>query len=504
MAKYKTKTPEERKKEIDNLTENFTEKIDSYFVSEDSFREHLQFMSKFYNYSFRNMALIDDQFRGANAVGSFNFWKSKGVHVKKGEKGIKILAPAPIEVFSRNNKQVQVRYATNEEKAKIRSGVIKTEKKMFFKIGHVFEYTQTNAREKGLEVSQLFKNYHRDGSIENDEEIYKSLENVADSIGVRILDEPKEELGTAKGASYTYLKEIALNPRNTPYEDITVLIHELAHAKLHTPENSDKLTTAEKEFQAEMVSYVVASRYGIDTEEFSLSYLAGWTKGKELKDKENLLQEVKDTSKEFIEIIDKSLAELEQAKENTITYKKDLIDPLEKIEEIKNEHNLMELAPNEVEMSLEINYPEDLSKYLSYKVLEEQETELQNAQIQTPLMLIHTEQGSNFEPFGESNNQSFDEIEGLIKYTVVIPKDHEELQVVSSFYESSEYAHPLHHMEKNNIVSEDDYNLLENNFFDHTIDEDTKYLKAIAPRIKAALEQEEQQTVKQEDLSIQI
>lgn len=164
----------------------------------------------------------------------------------------------------------------------------------------------------------------------------------------------------------------------------------------------------------------------------------------------------------------------------------------------------MELSPNEIEMALEINYPEDLSKYLSYKVLEEQEAELQNTQIQTPLMLIHKEQGSNFEPFGESNNQSFDEMEGLIKYTVVISKDHEELQVVSSFYESSEYAHPLHHMEKNNIVNKDDYNLLENSFFDHTIDEDTKYLKAIAPRIKAALEQEEQQPVKQEDLSIQI
>ncbi|UDK94936.1 ImmA/IrrE family metallo-endopeptidase (plasmid) [Lysinibacillus sphaericus] len=67
-------------------------------------------------------------------------------------------------------------------------------------------------------------------------------------------------------------KKIALNPRNTAYENVTTLLHELAHARLHTPDVRDSFTKAEREFQAEMVSYVVASRYGIDTENFSLSY----------------------------------------------------------------------------------------------------------------------------------------------------------------------------------------------------------------------------------------
>ncbi|WP_411268543.1 ImmA/IrrE family metallo-endopeptidase [Lysinibacillus sphaericus] len=65
---------------------------------------------------------------------------------------------------------------------------------------------------------------------------------------------------------------MALNPRNTAYENVTTLLHELAHARLHTPDVRDSFTKAEREFQAEMVSYVVASRYGIDTENFSLSY----------------------------------------------------------------------------------------------------------------------------------------------------------------------------------------------------------------------------------------
>lgn len=309
---YKRKTHEERMKEIEDLTNDMTEKIESYFVSEEALKEHLAFMSSFYNYSLRNMSLIDKQFPGARAVGSFNFWKEKGVFVKKGEKGIKILVPTPVEYFKKNNDWVQVRYANAKEKEQIKKGVLETRKKLFFKVGHVFEYTQTDAREKGLEVSQIFGQYHKDGEVENDKEMLEALRKISDKVGFKILDEPREELGTAKGAAYPYLKEIALNPRNTDYENVTTLIHELAHAKLHTPDIRDKLTTAEREFQAEMVSYVVANRYGIDTENFTLSYLGGWTEGKELKDKENLLNEVRDTAKEFIETIDEHML---QAKE---------------------------------------------------------------------------------------------------------------------------------------------------------------------------------------------
>ena len=141
---YKKKTAEERAKEIEELTQGLEDKINSYFVSSEKLQEHLNFMSNFHKYSVRNMALIDNQFSGAKAVGSFQYWKDKGVSVKKGEKGIKILVPTPVQYFSRNNKDVQVKYATPDEKRKIASGEISTERKLFFKIGHVFEYTQTS------------------------------------------------------------------------------------------------------------------------------------------------------------------------------------------------------------------------------------------------------------------------------------------------------------------------------------------------------------------------
>lgn len=124
--------------------------------------------------------------------------------------------------------------------------------------------------------------------------------------------EPKQELGVAKGVSYTLTKEVALNPRNSELQNVKTLLHELAHAKLHTAETHMNYSAPEKEFQAEMTAYTVSSYFGIDTNEYSLGYLANWTQGKELKDKSKLLKEVHETSTEFIETIENTLEEVKE------------------------------------------------------------------------------------------------------------------------------------------------------------------------------------------------
>ncbi len=85
-----------RGKKVDLLVEQANKKIDKVFNSPEDIKEYLSFMSKFYNYSFKNSILIEEQFRGARAVGSFAFWKEKGYVVNKGEKGIKILVPTKL------------------------------------------------------------------------------------------------------------------------------------------------------------------------------------------------------------------------------------------------------------------------------------------------------------------------------------------------------------------------------------------------------------------------
>ena len=81
---------------------------------------------------------------------------------------------------------------------------------------------------------------------------------------------------------------------------------------MHTSETFSNYTQAEKEFQAEMVAFSVSSYFNIDTEEYSLIYLKSWTKDRDFKDKERLLKEVKETTKEFIETIESSLLNIKE------------------------------------------------------------------------------------------------------------------------------------------------------------------------------------------------
>lgn len=308
MAKpYKRKSNEEKEKEVNELIERANVGIENCFTTPEQVKELASYMSRFYNYSLRNTFLIQEQFRGALAVGSYAFWKEKGFAVNKGEKGIKILVPNKLSDYFINEKgeEVKLKDANPEEKKLIEQGEIEVRQgKLIFNQGYVFEVTQTNA--KAEDLPKIFPNRWLDGEIKNYDLMYKAMENIAKKIGVTII-EPKDELGAVKGASYPATKEVALNPRNTQLQNVKTLIHELTHAKLHTMETRDNYTTNAKEFQAEMAAYVVCSYFGLDTSEYSFRYISSWTKDVELKDKEKLINEVRETVKEYIEVIEKTL-----------------------------------------------------------------------------------------------------------------------------------------------------------------------------------------------------
>lgn len=304
---YNKKSKEDKEREVNELLEKANEGIEKCFTSPEQFKELINYMSKFYNYSFRNTFLIQEQFEGALAVGSYAFWKEKGFTVNKGEKGIKILVPNRLSDYFINSKgeEVKLSKATPEEKRLIEQGEIEVRKgKLIFNQGYVFEVSQTNA--KAEDLPKIFPGRWLDEEVQNYDLMYKAMENIANKIGVRII-EPKGELGAVKGVSYPLTKEVALNPRNTQLQNVKTLIHELAHAKLHTVETRDNYTTNEKEFQAEMSAYSVCSYFGLDTSEYSFRYIKNWTKGVELKDKEKLINEVRETVKEYIEIIEETL-----------------------------------------------------------------------------------------------------------------------------------------------------------------------------------------------------
>ncbi|PFX69211.1 hypothetical protein COL39_27185 [Bacillus cereus] len=312
--KYQTKSPEEKKEAVQALTKKMEKSVEGYFRTPGDLKEYLTFMAKFYHYSPSNISLIQSQFQGASAVGSFSFWKEKGFPVKKGEKGIKILVPnrTVAKFKDKEGTWKSVTKASEQEKKQIESKSVEVMPgRLYFAVGHVFDLSQTNA--KAEDLPRIFPNRWLEGSVTDYQSLYKGMEAIAEKNGVKII-EPKQELGVAKGVSYTLTKEVALNPRNSELQNVKTLLHELAHAKLHTAETHMNYTAPEKEFQAEMTAYAVSSYFGIDTSEYSLGYLASWTQGKEMKDKTKLLKEVHETSIEFIETIENTL---EKEKEKT-------------------------------------------------------------------------------------------------------------------------------------------------------------------------------------------
>lgn len=335
---YNKKSKRTRQERVDEATEKMQSEIENYFQTPEQLKEYLSFMGQFYNYSPRNSALIHNQFRGAEAVGSFKFWKEKGFSVQKGEKSIEILTPNKTthKYKDANNKWKNIKYATESEKNKIEEGILEEKKpRLYFTIGHVFDVSQTDATSKDL--PEIFPNRWLEGNVESYENMMQSYKEIANNMNVTV-GEPLEELGSAKGAFYFALNNgtrghIGLNPRNSQLQNVKTMAHELAHAKLHHGEQAFKLTDAEKEFQAEMVAYTVNDYFNIDTSEYSLKYLANWSKGKEFDDKIKLVEEIKETSVEFINelenglIKEKSIShEQENNKDKTVDEEKEDIN----------------------------------------------------------------------------------------------------------------------------------------------------------------------------------
>ncbi|MFT8389963.1 MAG: ArdC-like ssDNA-binding domain-containing protein [Sporolactobacillus sp.] len=303
------KTYKQKQAEVKALSSQMDRAVGSYFDNPEKLKQYLSFMSQFHRYSPANVALIEKQFPGAEAVGSFQFWKSKGYAVRKGEHGEKIWVPIPVpaKFQTKTGEWKSVRQATAQEKVALEQGALRQiEAHRGYTVGTVFDISQTTCPIEKL--PELFPNRHVTGEIKAFDHWKRGLREIAKKLGVTIDETSPYTSGAAKGVFIPRLNKIQLNPRNTPFENATVLTHELAHAALHPLGKSLKTTVGEKEFQAEMTAYVVHAHFGIDTENESLRYLASWTKDKTLADKKKLIGEVHETSLSFISTLETELA----------------------------------------------------------------------------------------------------------------------------------------------------------------------------------------------------
>lgn len=303
----KADKPAEKLKEItDRLEQGISELFES-----DRYKEYLSVMSKFHNYSFNNTVLIAMQKPDASLIAGFNAWKNEfGRSVKKGEKGIRIIAPSPFKV----KKQMEKIDPRTQRPVIGRDGKPVTEEKEVtipaFKVVAVFDVSQTEGRElPTLAVDALT------GDVDKYKDFFAALEKTSPvPVGFE-----KMESGT-HGFYHLEEKRIALSEGESELQTLKTLIHEIAHAKLHDidlnapiEEQPDRPDRRTREVEAESIAYTVCQHYGLDTSDYSFGYVAGWSSGKELTELKNSLETIRSTAAEIINSVDGHFAELQKA-----------------------------------------------------------------------------------------------------------------------------------------------------------------------------------------------
>ena len=287
------------------------ERVRNYEDSPEDILELMEFMTKFHNYSFNNLMLIQEQWEGAFAVASYDKWKKLGYPVKDGEKGkILVWVRTPYKIIIKaNGEEVQWWKATAKLKAEAKAGKHKIKQGNAYKTGFVYDISQTHAKPE--DYPKIFPNRHYNFEEDyiNYEHVLEGVDAIAKQLKYEVFWDEKGQLGSAKGACVYSTKKILMNPANTQSEVVSTSIHELAHAYLH---EKSKLSRGTKELQAELVACLVSNYFGLNTLEKAVGYISSWTKGSTKEDKEGLdevLKEVQNCVKNFIYIINKELDE---------------------------------------------------------------------------------------------------------------------------------------------------------------------------------------------------
>lgn len=310
---------DKRADQLKEITERLEQGVKDIFTSE-MYTKYLLTMSKFHNYSFNNTLLIAMQRPDATLVAGYNAWKNKfNRYVKKGEKGIQIIAPAPVKEREEREKidkdtGLTVLNESGEPEIEVVERVIPR-----FRVTTVFDYAQTDGEPlPTLEVNELT------ACVKDYTLLKEAIEQVS-PVPIRF----GEIEGSAKGYYSHMDKEICVRADMGESQTIKTMIHEVAHAMLHDSdqmkqrgEEKDQLT---KETEAESIAFTVCSALGIDTSDYSFPYVASWASGKELKELKDSMDTIRLTAADFLEKLETAVAERSVERMTAMEYAEKLI-----------------------------------------------------------------------------------------------------------------------------------------------------------------------------------
>lgn len=280
---------------INEITDKLEKGIKELFEG-DKFRNYLNTMSKFHDYSFNNTMLIAMQKPDATLVAGFNAWKNKFKrNVNRGEKGIQIFAPAPYTIKkeqTKMDKDTGLPVLDDNGKPIVEEVTVKIPS---FKVVSVFDVSQTSGKElPTLGVDEL------KGDVKNYEKFFEALKTVAPV--------PVNFENIKDGAKGYFDKErniIAINEGMSETQTVKTAIHEIAHSLLHnrniTKNDLEKpKDRSTEEVEAESIAYTVCQHFGIDTSDYSFAYVASWGSGKELPELKASLETIRATANDII------------------------------------------------------------------------------------------------------------------------------------------------------------------------------------------------------------
>ena len=304
MAESKTE-----KQKVQEITEKLEQGIKELFESE-KYKTYLNTMSKFHNYSFNNTMLIAMQKPDATLVAGFKAWqKNFDRHVKKGEKGIRILAPAPYKIKEERDKidpvtqELLLDKDGNPQKEEVEITI------PAFRAVSVFDVAQTD----GKPIPELAAK-----ELLSDVEGYQDMIRAVEAISP-VPIELEEIAGDSKGYYDREAKRIAVQENMSESQTLKTMIHEVAHSKLHSKEVEQdeqmKKDRNTKEVEAESVAYTVCQHFGIDTSDYSFGYIAGWSSGRDTKELRSSMDTIRRTASELITGIEEQLQELQRNRE---------------------------------------------------------------------------------------------------------------------------------------------------------------------------------------------
>ena len=292
---------EQKRTPMDEIMEKLQQGIQEMFQS-DRYKEYLHFVSSLPQYSFNNSVLIASQRPDATLISGYKAWTKYGRHVKRGEKGIKIIAPMPKKTENLVEKKDPVTGKTllDANGKPVMENVVIPQ----YRVVTVFDVSQTEGKELPTLDVQTLK-----GSIPHFEDLMVAIRRIC-PVPISI-----EKMEMEANGYYHHLeKHIVVKDGMSEAQTMKTALHETAHALLHDrdllkQQNITK-TSNEREVEAESVAYMVCDHFGLDTSSYTFGYVTSWMSSQSMEELRSSVDLIKNTASRMIQGMETELLEL--------------------------------------------------------------------------------------------------------------------------------------------------------------------------------------------------